>query len=161
MEMRLAALEGSEACVGTASGMAAVLLLCMALLKSGDHVVCSHSVFGSTHKLLSTEFAKFGVQTTFVSQTDLSEWAKAIQPNTHLLFAETPTNPLTEVCDIAALSQIARKAGLFWRLTTVFAPPLCKPPSPWVPMWWCILAPNTWMVRAGWWQALCVPAKRW
>ena len=79
-EKRLAALEGAQACVGTASGMAAVLLLCMALLKSGDHVVCSHSVFGSTHKLLSSEFAKLGVHTTFVSQTDVAEWKRAMQP---------------------------------------------------------------------------------
>ena len=128
MEMRLAALEGSQACVGTASGMAAVLLLCMSLLKSGDHVVCSHSVFGSTHKLLSTEFAKFGVQTTFVSQTDLSEWAKAIQANTRLLFAETPTNPLTEVCDIAALAQIARKAGAVLAVDNCFCTPALQTP---------------------------------
>ena len=122
-EMRLAALEGSEACVGTASGMAAVLLLCMALLKSGDHVVCSHSVFGSTHKLLSSEFAKFGVQTTFVSQTNLTEWSNAIQTNTRLLFAETPTNPLTEVCDIAALAQIAKMAGAVLAVDNCFCTP--------------------------------------
>ena len=84
MEKRLAALEGAEDCIGTSSGMSAVLLLCMGLLKSGDHVVCSRSVFGSTLKLLGSEFAKFGVETTFVSQTDLSEWRAAIRPNTKL-----------------------------------------------------------------------------
>src|SRR6218665_1492119 len=95
MERRLAALEGTEACIATASGMAAIMLLVMGLLKSGDHVICSRSVFGSTIKLLQGEFGKFGVQTTFVSQTDLAEWKNALQPNTKLLFAETPTNPLT------------------------------------------------------------------
>jgi O-succinylhomoserine sulfhydrylase len=110
MERRLAALEGSEAAIGTASGMAAILLLIMGTLKSGDHVVCSQSVFGSTIKLFQ-DFAKYGVQTTFVSQTNVDEWQAAVQPNTKLLFAETPTNPLTEVCDIAALAAIAKKAG--------------------------------------------------
>ena len=104
MERRLAALEGTEACIGTSSGMAAILLLAMALLKSGDHVICSQSVFGSTIRLLQGEFGKFGVQTDFVSQTDVAQWRKAVRPNTKLLFVESPTNPLTEVCDIAALA---------------------------------------------------------
>ena len=111
MEQRLAALEGAQSCIGTSSGMSAVLLLCMGLLKSGDHVVCSRSVFGSTLKLIGSEFGKFGVQTTFVSQTDPDEWRRAVQPNTRLLFAETPTNPLTDVCDIAVLADIAHQAG--------------------------------------------------
>ncbi len=110
MERRLAAMEGSEAAIGTASGMAAILLLIMGTLKSGDHVVCSQSVFGSTIRLFQ-DFAKYGVQTTFVSQTNVDEWQAAVQQNTRLLFAETPTNPLTEVCDIAALSSIAKRAG--------------------------------------------------
>jgi O-succinylhomoserine sulfhydrylase len=110
MERRLAAMEGSEAAIGTASGMAAILLLIMGTLKSGDHVVCSQSVFGSTIRLFQ-DFAKYGVQTTFVSQTNVDAWQTAVQPNTKLLFAETPTNPLTEVCDIAALADIAKKAG--------------------------------------------------
>jgi O-succinylhomoserine sulfhydrylase len=127
-EKRLAALEGAQACVGTASGMAAVLLLCMALLKSGDHVVCSHSVFGSTHKLLSSEFAKFGVHTTFVSQTDVAEWKRAMQPNTRLLFAETPTNPLTEVCDIRALAEIAHAAHAVLAVDNCFCTPALQTP---------------------------------
>jgi O-succinylhomoserine sulfhydrylase len=110
MERRLAAMEGAQAAIGTASGMAAILLLIMGTLKSGDHVVCSQSVFGSTIKLFQ-DFAKYGVQTTFVSQTKVDEWQTAVQPNTRLLFAETPTNPLTEVCDIAALAGMAKKAG--------------------------------------------------
>ena len=128
MEIRLAALEGSEDCIGTSSGMAAVLLLCMALLKSGDHVVCSRSVFGSTIKLLGSEFAKFGVTTSFVSQTDVHAWKQAIQPNTKLLFAETPTNPLTEVCDIRALADIAHKAGAILAVDNCFCTPALQRP---------------------------------
>ena len=128
MEIRLAALEGSEACIGTSSGMAAVLLLCMALLKSGDHVVCSRSVFGSTIKLLGSEFAKFGVTTSFVSQTDANAWKQAMQPNTKLLFAETPTNPLTEVCDIRALADIANNAGAILAVDNCFCTPALQRP---------------------------------
>ena len=128
MEIRLAALEGSEACIGTSSGMAAVLLLCMALLKSGDHVVCSRSVFGSTIKLLGSEFAKFGVTTSFVSQTDVNAWKQAIQPNTKLLFAETPTNPLTEVCDVRALADIAHNAGAILAVDNCFCTPALQRP---------------------------------
>ena len=128
MEIRLAALEGSEACIGTSSGMAAVLVLCMALLKSGDHVVCSRSVFGSTIKLLGSEFAKFGVTTSFVSQTDVNAWKQAMQPNTKLLFAETPTNPLTEVCDIRALANIAHNAGAVLAVDNCFCTPALQRP---------------------------------
>jgi O-succinylhomoserine sulfhydrylase len=128
MEIRLAALEGSEACIGTSSGMAAVLLLCMALLKSGDHVVCSRSVFGSTIKLLRSELAKFGVTTSFVSQTDANAWKQAMQPNTKLLFAETPTNPLTEVCDIRALADIAHNAGAILAVDNCFCTPALQRP---------------------------------
>ena len=128
MEIRLAALEGSEACIGTSSGMAAVLLLCLALLKSGDHVVCSRSVFGSTIKLLGSEFAKFGVTTSFVSQTDANAWKQAMQPNTKLLFAETPTNPLTEVCDIRALADIAHNAGAILAVDNCFCSPALQRP---------------------------------
>ena len=128
MEQRLAALEGTEACVGTASGMAAILLLCMALLKAGDHVICSQSVFGSTMKLIGGEFGKFGVQTTFVSQTDVAQWQAAIQPNTRLLFAETPTNPLTDVCDIQALADVAHAAGALLAVDNCFCSPALQQP---------------------------------
>jgi O-succinylhomoserine sulfhydrylase len=128
MEQRLAALEGTEACIGTASGMGAILLMCMGLLKSGDHVICSHSMFGSTIKLIGGEFAKFGVQSTFVSQTDVSEWQAAVKPNTRLLFAETPTNPLTEVCDIAALADVAHRAGALFAVDNCFATPVFQRP---------------------------------
>jgi O-succinylhomoserine sulfhydrylase len=128
MEQRLAALEGTEACIGTASGMAAIMLMCMGLLKAGDHVICSQSVFGSTIRLLAGEFGKFGVLTTFVSQTDIEQWKNAVQPNTRLLFAETPSNPLTEVCDIAALADIAHLAGALLAVDNCFCSPALQQP---------------------------------
>ncbi|MEK8048975.1 O-succinylhomoserine sulfhydrylase [Ideonella sp. DXS22W] len=127
-EQRLAAMEGAEAAIATSTGMSAILLLGMGLLKAGDHVVCSRSVFGSTVGLFGKEFAKFGVTTSFVSQTDLAEWRAAIQPNTRLLFAETPTNPLTEVCDIAALAEIAHAAGALLTVDNTFCSPALQRP---------------------------------
>src|SRR5690554_2871013 len=93
-EERIAALEGAEAAVATASGMAAILSTCMALLKSGDHVVCSRDVFGTTNVLFQKYMAKFGVETTFVSLTDMEQWQAAVRPETRMLFIETPSNPL-------------------------------------------------------------------
>ena len=127
-ERRLAALEGAEAAIATSTGMSAILLMAMGLLKSGDHVICSQSMFGSTIKLLGSEFARFGVQTSFVSQTDVGQWRAALRPNTRLLFAETPTNPLTEVCDIAALAAIAKKAGALLAVDNCFATPALQKP---------------------------------
>jgi O-succinylhomoserine sulfhydrylase len=128
MERRLAALESTEACIGTSSGMSAILLLVMGLLKAGDHVVCSQSVFGSTIKLLQGEFGKFGVETSFVSQTDVSQWRAAMRPNTKLLFAETPSNPLTEVCDIRALAEIAHAGGALLAVDNCFCSPALQKP---------------------------------
>ncbi len=127
-ERRLAALERTESCVATASGMGAITLLAMSLLKAGDHVVCSQSVFGSTIVLFAREFAKFGVETSFVSQTDLGEWQRALRPETKLLFAETPSNPLTEVCDIAALSAIAHQGGALLAVDNCFCTPALQRP---------------------------------
>lgn len=110
-EQRLAALEGAEAAVGTGSGMAAMLATCMAGLKAGDHVVSSQSIFGANHTLLKGLMSNFGVQTTFVSLTNLDEWRSAIQSNTKMVFFETPTNPLMEIGDIAAISDIAHSAN--------------------------------------------------
>lgn len=129
MEMRLAALEGTEAAIATSSGMSAILLLGMAVLKAGDHVICSQSVFGSVIPMFSREFAKFGVETTFVPQTDVAAWKAAVRPNTKLLFAETPTNPLTEVCDIQALADIAHNAGAFLAVDNCFATPVLQRPA--------------------------------
>jgi len=127
-ERRLAALEGTEGCIGTSSGMSAILLLGMGLLKAGDHVVCSQSVFGSTIMLFGREFAKFGVETTFVPQTDVQAWRKALKSNTRLLFAESPTNPLTEVCDIRALSVVAKEAGALLAVDNCFCSPALQRP---------------------------------
>jgi O-succinylhomoserine sulfhydrylase len=129
MEIRLAALEGTEAAIATSSGMSAILLLGMALLKAGDHVICSQSVFGSVIPMFSREFAKFGVETTFVSQTDIEAWKAAVRPTTKLLFAETPTNPLTEVCDIQALADIAHNVGAFLAVDNCFATPVLQRPA--------------------------------
>jgi O-succinylhomoserine sulfhydrylase len=127
-EMRLAALEGSEAALATSSGMSSVMLMLFSLLKAGDHVVYSQSMFGSTLKLIGSEFARFGVESTVVSQTDLAAWKAAIRPNTKLLFAETPTNPLTEVCDIAALADMAHNAGALLAVDNCFATPVLQRP---------------------------------
>ena len=127
-EMRLAALEGSEAALATSSGMSSVMLMLFSLLKAGDHVVYSQSMFGSTLKLIGSEFARFGVESTVVSQTDLAAWKAAIRPNTKLLFAETPTNPLTEVCDIAALADMAHNAGALLAVDNCFATPILQRP---------------------------------
>jgi O-succinylhomoserine sulfhydrylase len=127
-EQRLASMEGAEAAISSASGMSAILMMCMGLLQSGDHVVCSQSMFGSTIKLIGSDLAKFGVQSSFVSQTDIDAWRAAVRPNTKLLFAETPTNPLTEVCDIAALADIAHKAGALLSVDNCFATPALQKP---------------------------------
>jgi O-succinylhomoserine sulfhydrylase len=128
-ERRLAAMEGTEGAIATSTGMAAILLLGMGVLKAGDHVVCSRSVFGSTLNLFAKEFGKFGVQSTFVSQTDLAEWKAALRPNTRLLFAETPTNPLTDVCDIAALAELAHAAGALLTVDNCFCSPALQRPT--------------------------------
>jgi O-succinylhomoserine sulfhydrylase len=128
MERRLAALEGTEAAIGSASGMSAILMMCLALLKAGDHIVCSRSMFGSTIRLIGTDLARFGVESTFVSQTDTAAWQAAMRSNTRLLFAETPTNPLTEVCDIQALADIAHNAGALLALDNCFATPALQRP---------------------------------
>jgi O-succinylhomoserine sulfhydrylase len=128
-ERRLAALEGTEAAIATSSGMSAILLMIMGLLKAGDHVVCSRSVFGATIVLFEREFGKFGVQTTFVSQTDLAEWKNAIRPNTKLLFAETPSNPMTEICDIRALAELAHANGALLAVDNCFCSPALQQPA--------------------------------
>lgn len=127
-EQRLAAMEGTEAAMATASGMAAIMLMCFSLLRSGDHVVFSQSMFGSTIKLIGSEFARFGVESTIVPQSDIDAWRAAVRPGTKLLFAETPTNPLTEVCDIAALAEIAHGAGALLCVDNCFATPALQRP---------------------------------
>lgn len=128
-ERRLAAMEGTESAIATATGMSAILLMCLALLKTGDHIVCSQSMFGSTIKLLGSELARFGVQTTFVPQTDAAAWKAALRPETRLMFAETPTNPLTDLCDIRALADIAHGAGVLLAVDNCFASPVLQQPA--------------------------------
>ncbi|MDD2713070.1 MAG: O-succinylhomoserine sulfhydrylase [Simplicispira sp.] len=128
-EQRLAALEGTESAIGTSSGMSAILLMCMGLLKAGDHVVCSQSMFGSTMNLIGKEFARFGVQSTFVPQTDAAAWQAALRAETRLMFAETPTNPLTDLCDIRALADIAHAAGVLLAVDNCFASPALQQPA--------------------------------
>jgi len=127
-EQRLAALEGAEAAVGTASGMAAILSTCMALLKAGDHVVCSRSVFGTTLNLFGKVLARFGVEVTFVPLLDLAAWEAAVRPQTAMLFLETPSNPLCEIADLAALSQLARASGALLVVDNCFCTPALQRP---------------------------------
>lgn len=127
-EQRLAALEGGAACVATASGMAAILSTCMALLSQGDHVICSRSVFGSTVTLFDRYLRRFGVQVDFVPQADLGAWEAAIRPNTRLLFAETPSNPLTELVDITALAELAHAHGALLAVDNCFCTPALQKP---------------------------------
>lgn len=127
-EERIAALEGGEMAVATASGMAAILSVCCALLKAGDHVLCSRSVFGTTTVVFTKYLAKFGVETTFVALTDASAWQAALQPNTKLLFLETPSNPMNEVADIAALSALAKAHGALLVVDNCFCTPALQLP---------------------------------
>ncbi|MCT9812491.1 O-succinylhomoserine sulfhydrylase [Acidovorax sp. Be4] len=127
-ERRLASMEGTESAVATSTGMSAILLLALTMLKAGDHVICSQSMFGSTIKLIGTEMARFGVTTSFVSQTDVAAWQAAIRPETRLLFAETPTNPLGDLCDIAALAEIAHAHGALLAVDNSFASPVLQQP---------------------------------
>ncbi|MEJ2398274.1 MAG: O-succinylhomoserine sulfhydrylase [Gammaproteobacteria bacterium] len=127
-EQRLAALEGAESCVATASGMSAILSTCIALLQNGDHVVSSRSIFGTSVVLFNKYLAKFGIETTFVPLTDLTAWDAAIKPNTKLLFLETPSNPMTEVADIAALAELAHSKGCLLVVDNCFCTPALQRP---------------------------------
>jgi O-succinylhomoserine sulfhydrylase len=127
-EQRLAALEGAECCIATASGMSAILSCAMGLLKSGDHIVCSAQVFGATVQLFGGILKRFGVETTFVAGSAPAAWQKAVQPSTRLLFVETPSNPTMEIFDIAALAQIAKKAGALLAVDNVFCTPILQRP---------------------------------
>jgi len=127
-ERRLAQLEGGHSCVATSSGMAAILATCAALLESGDHVVSSRSIFGTTTVLFTKYLAKFGIETSFVGLADLDQWEQAIKPETRLLFLETPSNPLTELADIRALSDLARAKGCLLVVDNCFCTPALQTP---------------------------------
>ncbi|AKH69953.1 O-succinylhomoserine sulfhydrylase [Spongiibacter sp. IMCC21906] len=127
-EDRIAAMEGAEMGVATASGMAAILSTCMALLKSGDHIICSRSVFGTTTVLLNKYLAKLGVSTSYVSPLNPQEWRDALRPETKLLFLETPSNPLAEIADIKALSALAKEHGSLLVVDNCFCTPALQKP---------------------------------
>ena len=127
-EQRLAALEGGERCVATSSGMSAILATCMGLLKQGEHIVSSRSIFGSTVMLFNQFLAKFGVETTYVDIDDLSAWEKAIKPETRILFVETPSNPLTELADIRALADLAHQHDCLLVVDNCFCTPALQKP---------------------------------
>jgi len=127
-EERLAALEGGDRCVAFASGMSAILATAMSLLKSGDHVVASKAIFGTTTILFQNYLGRFGVETTFVPLTDYAAWQQAVKPNTRLLFIETPSNPLTEVADIARLAGIAHEANALLVVDNCFCTPALQLP---------------------------------
>ncbi len=127
-EERLAALEGAETCIATSSGMSAILACVMGLLSAGDHIVASRSLFGATVNLFNNILKRFNIDTTFVSATDVNSWETAIQPNTKLFFLETPSNPLTEISDIAELSKVARKAGIWLVVDNCFCTPILQKP---------------------------------
>ncbi|WP_203300715.1 O-succinylhomoserine sulfhydrylase [Marinobacter sediminum] len=127
-EGRIAAMEGGERAVATASGMAAILSTCMALLKAGDHVVCSRGVFGTTNVLFQKYMAKFGVETSFVSLTNMDEWTQAVRPETRMLFIETPSNPLCEVADMKALATLAQDNDALFVVDNCFCTPVLQRP---------------------------------
>lgn len=128
MQVRLAALEGADSCVATASGMSAILSLAMAVLKAGDHVIASTGLFGATQQLFGNILSKFGIETSFVRATDLVAYRDAVTPRTRLFFVETPSNPLTEVIDIAAVAEIARSAGALLAVDNCFCTPALQRP---------------------------------
>jgi len=127
-EERLAALEGAEQCIATASGMSAILACVMGVLKAGDHVVASRSLFGASVNLFNNIIKKFGVETTYVSAADVAEWKAAVRPNTRLFFLETPSNPLTEISDIAAIAAVAKQCGALLAVDNCFCTPILQRP---------------------------------
>lgn len=125
---RLAALEGGQACIATASGMSAIMTTAMAHLSAGDHVICSRSVFGATIQLFTNILGRFGIETTYVDMADLNSWQQAVKPNTKMFYLETPSNPLTEVADIAAIAKIAKAAGALYVVDNCFCTPALQKP---------------------------------
>lgn len=125
---RLAALEGGEACIATSSGMSAILTMAMAHLQAGDHVICSRSVFGATIQLFTNILGRFGITTSYADLSDTKSWQAAVQPNTKLFYLETPSNPLTEIADIRAISKIAKKVGALFAVDNCFCTPALQKP---------------------------------
>jgi O-succinylhomoserine sulfhydrylase len=130
-EQRLAILEEGEQAVATSSGMAATLAVIMALLESGDHIICSRDVFGSTRVLMDQYIIKFGVEVSYVPLTNLSAWQDAVKTNTKMFFCETPSNPLSEIADLEGLSQIAKQADALLVVDNCFCTPALQKPLKW------------------------------
>jgi len=128
MQERLAALEGAQCCVATASGMSAILATVLGLLRSGDHIVASRSLFGATVQLFNNWLPRFGIQVSFVGGPQPAAWTQALRPNTRMLFLETPSNPLTEIYDIAALSDVAHRANAWLVVDNCFCTPALQRP---------------------------------
>jgi O-succinylhomoserine sulfhydrylase len=127
-QQRLAALEGAEGCIATASGMSAILATVMALLKAGDHIIASRSIFGATQQLFGNIFTRFGIETSFVEATNVDAYRAALKPNTKLVFIETPSNPLTEIVDIAAVAGVAHQGGALLAVDNCFCTPVLQRP---------------------------------
>jgi O-succinylhomoserine sulfhydrylase len=125
---RLAALEGAEACVATSSGMSAILACVMGLLSAGDHIISSASIFGATTQLFNNVLKRFGIETSYVSLTDVAAWGKAVRPNTKMFYVETPSNPMTEIADIAALSKMSNKSNSYLVVDNCFCTPALQLP---------------------------------
>ncbi|ABE49959.1 O-succinylhomoserine sulfhydrylase [Methylobacillus flagellatus] len=125
---KLAALEGAEFCVATSSGMSAILACVMGVCSAGDHVVASRSIFGTSVQLFSNILKRWGLETTFVQLSDPEAWTAAVKPNTKLFFLETPSNPLTEICDIAVVAEIAHQAGALLAVDNCFCTPALQKP---------------------------------
>lgn len=157
-EERIAALEGAEQAVATASGMAAILAMVMSLCSAGDHVLVSRSVFGATVSLFDKYFKRFGVQVDYVPLTDLQAWRDALRDNTRLLFVESPSNPLAELVDIAALAEIAHAGVPGWPSTTASVRRYCRSPWRWERISSFIRRPSSSMARgvawAVWWPGV-------
>src|SRR5215467_1788673 len=127
-EERLASLEGTEDCVATSSGMAAILITCMAALRAGDHVICAANVFGATVQLFTTLLTRFGIETTFVNGADPAAWRAAATPRTRVLFCETPSNPLMEIVDLAAFVALGKELGAITVVDNCFCTPIQQRP---------------------------------
>lgn len=127
-EKRLARLEGGESCVATASGMAAIMTLVLTVLKSGDHLLVSNGIFGSTINLFNNYIAKFGIDISYADLSDMASWKAGIRPNTKLLFLETPSNPLTEIADVVAIAELAHANGALLAVDNCFLTPVFQQP---------------------------------
>jgi O-succinylhomoserine sulfhydrylase len=149
-EERLAAMEGGESCVATASGMSAILATCMGLLEQGDHIVSSRSIFGSTTMLFNKYLARFGIQTAYASLSDLADWERQITPQTRMLFLETPSNPLIELGDIGALAELAHDHDCLLVVDNCFCTPALQRPLELGAD--IVIHSATWMARAGRWE---------